>query len=98
MVRTFDFVFILQRNENLRKEIYELMDSSYDEETDIGGWHLLFNPKRRWVVVTDNGSDEFLKYKFTPAEIEYDSLIHLMDPAKHNEEYDFKMNYREDLL
>lgn len=98
MIRTFDFVFTLQRDEAMRNRIYELMNSSINEEIDIRGWHLFFDQSRGWVVITDNGTDEYLHYKFTPAEIEYDSLIHLMDPVKLNEEIEFQMNYREDLL
>lgn len=53
---------------------------------------MFFDQSRGWVVITDNGTDEYLHYKFTPAEIEYDSLIHLMDPVKLNEEIEFQMN------
>ena len=81
----------------MRKAIYGLMDSPRDEEIDIEGWHLQFDQKRRWVVVTDNGTDESLKHKFWPAEIEYGSLIYLMDPANRNEDIEIQVRYRDDL-
>lgn len=95
MVRTLDFVFQLQKNETKRAEIYRLMNSEKDEEKDIQGWHLLFDQKRKWVVVTNNGTDDYLECKFVPAEISYESLIHIMDPSKFDEDIDFEMRYLE---
>ena len=95
MVRTFDFVFLLQKNETKRAEIYKFMKSEKDVEIDIQGWHLLFDNKRKWAVVTNNGTDDYLRSKFVSAEISYESLIHIMDPSKFDEDIDFEVRYLE---
>ncbi len=74
------------------------MDSDHDEELDIRGWHLYFDHSRRWVVITDNGIDETLHIKFTPAEIEYETLVYLMDLERRDKEIEWRIKYREDLL
>lgn len=93
MVRTFNFVFQLQKNETKRAEIYRLMNSENDEEIDMQGWHLLFDQKKKWVEVTNNGTDDYLECKFVPAEISYASLIHIMDPSKFGEEIEFEIRF-----
>lgn len=96
MVKTLNLVFQLQGNAIKRAEIYKLMNADKDEETDIQGWHLLFDHIRKWVVVTNNGTDDYLQCKFIPAEISYEwSLIHIMDPGKFDEEINFEMRYLE---
>ena len=96
MNRVFDFVFRIQRDENLRKQIYHLIESKEDEEFDIEGWHLFFDKKRNWVVITNNGTMDYLKFKFWPAEMSFDTLIHFMDPDKFDEDFDEQARYLDD--
>jgi hypothetical protein len=96
MNRVFNFVFRIQKNENLRNRIYKLDESKEDEEFDIEGWHLFFDKKRSWVVVTNNGTMEYLKYKFGPAEMSFETLIHLMDPSKFGEDFEEQVRYLDD--
>jgi len=93
MVRTFDFVFSIQRDEGLRDQIYELLNSKEDSNYDIKGWHLFFDHNRKVVVITSNGIGDYLKSEFVPAEVVFDSLISVMDPAKHNDSCEFKMRF-----
>ena len=92
MIRTFDFVFSLQRSKEERDEIYRMMEESENVECDLGGWHLLFEQDKKTVTVTDNGTDEHLSYKFVPAEISYDSLKALIDP-KDKQETELQIKY-----
>lgn len=50
--------------------------------------------KRRVVTVTNNGTDEYLKSKFVPAEISYRSLKELMRCDENDERMDgYEINY-----
>ena len=55
------------------------MEQKNDVEYDLRGWHLLFEQKRTIVTVTSNGTDDYLEWKFIPAEISYKSLRIMMD-------------------
>ena len=79
MIRTFEFVFRLQRNKKDRQKILSIMNSNLDTEIDYGGWHLNFDAKRGWVQITDNGTDKSLSIKFVPAEISYKSLASVIN-------------------
>lgn len=95
MIRTFDFIFQLRTNNEKRTQVYNYMGSDDDMEMDIQGWHLMFDSKRRCVVVTSNGTDDYLQYKFIPAEIEYDSLRYLMNSNTNKKEAAMKVRYLE---
>ena len=85
MVRTFDFVFLLKRSEEERGKVYSMMEEADNTDYDLGGWHFLFVQDRKIVIITDNGTDESLSYKFVPAEISYDSLKELINPDNKQE-------------
>ena len=55
-----------------------------------------FDKKRGWVVITNNGTMEYLKNKFGPAEMSFDTLIHLMDSRIIGEDFDEQIRYLED--
>lgn len=97
MIRTFDFIFVLLRSEEKREQVCLLMEQAEDVEYDIDGWHLGFDQKRMVVTVTNNGTDEYLKSKFIPAEISYRSLKELMrcDENDNNDERidGYEINY-----
>ena len=97
MIRTFDFVLELQKSEEKRKIIYSLMEQKNDVEYDLRGWHLLFEQKRTIVTVTSNGTDDYLEWKFIPAEISYKSLRTMMDFNKgtdwDNEDDDLEIKW-----
>lgn len=93
MIKTFDFVFKFRNDYLLRNEVYRLMSATDNKEMDILGWHLFFDQKRRLVTITDNGTDESLKANFIPAEIEYESLMYLLDGDRDSEDFEFHMNY-----
>jgi len=93
MGKTFEFVFSIQQDEKLRKRIYELIESKEDEEFDIRGWRLYFDKKQNWVVITDNGTSDYLKTYFVPAGVSFDTLIHFMDPNRFGEEFEEKVTY-----
>lgn len=96
MIRTFDFLFDLQRSEDMRKEYNKIMDSGQNHEFDYKGWHLYFDNTRKWVVINSNHTDEGLDWKFYPAEMSYNTLKIMMDPVKNNEEFIPEMRYLED--
>ena len=79
MIRTFEFLFRLQRNKKDCNKVLSIMNLNRDTEFDYGGWHLHFDSDRKWVQITDNGTDKSLSIKFTPAEISYRSLASLIN-------------------
>lgn len=88
MIRTFNFVFGLQRSEEKRKVIHSMMEQIDDVEYDLQGWHLHFDQKRKIVTVTSNGTDDYLEYKFIPAEISYKSLQTMMGCNEETDDND----------
>ena len=92
MVRTFDFVFLLKRSEEERDKVYSMMEEAENTDYDLGGWHLSFVQDRRIVIITNNGTDESLFYKFVPAEISYDSLKELINPD-NKQDAEFYIKY-----
>jgi len=88
MVRTFNFIFALDKSKEEKEKIYYMMSQENDVEYDIKGWHMAFDQKRRVVTITDNGTDEFLHVKFIPAEASYTFLQWSMEEDKSDFEFD----------
>ena len=63
-----------------------MMEQSEDVEYDIHGWHLYFAQKRNVVIVTSNGTDDYLEWKFIPAEISYKSFLEMIESNGKREE------------
>ncbi len=93
MIHTFDFVFVLWKKEQLREKVNSLMQMPDDQELDINGWRLHFDQKRRWVVISNNGSDAALAVKFQPAEMSYETLLRVMDPDHADKTMDNQVRY-----
>lgn len=93
MIRTFDFVWGLQRSEEKRKVIHSMMEQIDDVEYNLQGWHLYFDQKRKIVTVTSNGTDDYLEYKFIPAEISYKSLQTMMGYNEGNDEEELEIKF-----
>lgn len=93
MIRTFDFVFILRRSEEERRKIVSMMEQTENAECEIKGWHLLFQQERKVVIVTNNGTDDYLAWKFIPAQISYDSLRTLMGMEAGNQNAELDIRY-----
>ncbi len=74
MIRTFEFVFYFQRQKKERQKLLTMMQGGKDSDYDHEGWHLHFDVERRWVRITDNGSDKLLSIKFVPAEMSFKTL------------------------
>ena len=79
MIRTFEFLFHLQRSKKDRQTVLAIMNSGEDAEFEYKGWHLHFESGRKWVQITDNGKDMSLTRKFVPAELSYEPLISLIN-------------------
>ena len=63
----------------LKRSLVPCAMPRYLAEYYLRGWHLLFEQKRTIVTVTSNGTDDYLEWKFIPAEIIYKSLRTMMD-------------------
>ena len=93
MIRTFDFVFILRRDEDKKRRVYHLMEYPHDDNYEIEGWSLSFDYEHKIITIYENGKAPCLKYKFIPAEITYDSLRALIE--MENPDYQFDIAYLE---
>ena len=59
--------------------LLSFMKENRDVEYDYAGWHLYFDSEKKWVRVTDNGTDKTLAVKFVPAEMSYKTLTALIN-------------------
>lgn len=74
MIRTFEFLPHFQNDRKDRQKVLAILNSNENADLDYRGWHFHFDAEKRWVQITDNGTEASLFAKFAPVEVSYKTM------------------------
>jgi len=78
MLRTFDFIFAAQHDENLMKRIKEAVASDVDVEICSDIVRLYFDSRKQAVIVKPYSQTSAFHWKIAPAQITYYALLKML--------------------